>query len=171
MSGEFESKPFPCHNNRIASGHDSRVYLEGDVVIKEYYRDLNEREYLELYYEITNRGAELSEGGKTVLDLPFSRQRLPLKINPFIEMRTCVHCSRIEGVAQFISGDRLDQSLNFDQKELSVALKNMSHNLNDMLGVTGINIIPLNIKDIGNGILVVTDLCSGIIDLRRKENV
>lgn len=150
------------------SGQDSQVFREGDIVVKEYYPSRTE-EQVRFYAETTNKASVAVEKAGIMAAFPYSGFEMPVQVIPFINLAMCQDCgTRMEGVAPYIPTPDLDEdSSQFDIKELKIVLKRLSWNLDAVLGVSGIDIVPRNVKNI-DGTLVVTDLCADITELRRK---
>lgn len=56
----------------------------------------------------------------------------------------------------------------FDDHELRIALVDLSTEIEDKLGYSGINIIPMNAKMSKEGTFIVTDICADISILRKS---
>jgi hypothetical protein len=173
MSKEFGEFGLSCHKNkkldRIAGGYDSEVFLSGQNVLKVY--ELN-RKYRRLrdYFNVTNHAARLAENENLTLELPSSKIKLPLRVNPFLNMHVCPACGQVYGTAPFISGPILDDAVDsLKLIEYRIVLDDVSCYFEERLGVSGIRIIPINTKVLDSGLLMVTDLCSNIDVLRRKK--
>jgi hypothetical protein len=174
MSKEFGEFGLPCHKNakldKIASGTDSEVFLSGQNVLKVYELD---RKYwrLRLYSNVTNHAVRLAENENLTLDLPSSKIKLSLRVNPYLNVRVCPVCDRVYGIAPFIPGRNLEHAVS-DLKltKYGIVLDDVSCYFEDRLGVSGIRIIPCNAKVLDSGSLMVTDLCPNINDLRRKKH-
>jgi len=176
-----EIEVYPCHKERgaalIAMGVDSHVYRLGDLVIKDY-RVMTEygitprigREALTTYFQITNEAQKLVEQKGICLHLPDSQKDIPLSINPFIELHECHSCGGVEGITKYISGKMLedDKDRFINRLELHRALTGLNYQLENLLKVVGICIIPINIKITGEDSLIVTDLCADIRILRKS---
>ena len=178
MRKEFEATPWPCHlrltGKYLASGYDSAVYKDGGYVIKVYKGNPSAASLpvpgatLVLYRQVTNAAFEIAETEGLQMELIYSKETLPFKINPIITMEKCEECGFVESVAPHVPGKNLATGPDiFDPVELKLSLRYLNNALEDKLGVSGINIIPINIKEVDGG-LVVTDLCSDIVNLRRK---
>lgn len=173
MSKEFGELGVVCHKNskldRIADGYDSDVFLSGQNVLKVYevyrkYRKLRD------YFYVTNRAAKLADSENLTFDLPSSKIQLPVRVNSFLNMRVCPACGQVYGIAPFIPGPKLDDAVDSLRLiDFRIVLDDAGRYFEDRLGVTGIRIIPCNTKVLDSGSLMVTDLCSGITDLRRKK--
>ncbi len=173
MSKEFGEFGLFCHKNakldRIASGIDSEVFLSGQNVLKVY--ELN-RKYRRLrdYFNITNHAARLAESESLTLDLPSSKIQLSLRVNPFLNMHVCPACGQVYGLAPFIPGPKLVDTLNsLKLIEYKIVLDDVSCYFEDRLGVSGIRIVHCNTKVLDSRSLMVTDLCFNVNDLRRKK--
>lgn len=175
----IEANINPCHKVKgaepIGTGVDSSVYRLGDLVVKNY--EVNSERYapfklsfesLRDYYELTNLASRLSLDKPFRLHFPLSKVEYSLVVNPFDRMGKCDSCGGVEGVSPYVPGDSLEFSKEFDQKELKIALRNMNFALEDKFPFYGINIIPLNVKKLGDNKLIVTDLCADICMLRKK---
>jgi hypothetical protein len=173
MSKEFGEFGLSCHKNakldKIASGTDSEVYLSGQDVLKVY--ELNRKYWkLRLYFNVTNRAARLTEKENFTVDLPSSKKRLSLRVNPFISMRVCPVCDQVYGIAPFIPGRNLEHAVNsLKLIEYGIVLDDVSCTFENRLGVSGIRIISCNAKVLDSNLLMVTDLCPNINNLRRKK--
>lgn len=181
MNKEFEIPQWRCHrqlkNTWVGSGADSDVYRDGNFVVKVYKNgpfaeSHDEGDFRVVFYrDVTNKAAEIVGSDGFTVYFPFSKETYRLSINPYLEVARCVECDQIEGVSSYVPGKYLPQLLQeFDLKELNIVFKRVSQKLEDMLGVIGINIIPFNVKKGEGDILVVTDLCSDIADLRPLAN-
>jgi hypothetical protein len=85
-------------------------------------------------------------------------------------MYVCPACSRIYGIAPFIPGLKLESAVNsLKLIEYKIVLDDVSCYFEDRLGVSGIRIMPCNAKVLNSGLLMVTDLCGNINNLRRKK--
>ena len=168
-----------CHKENdakpIGTGVDSSVYRLGNFVVKNYtvFSEGNApfrlgMKNLDDYFELTNLASSISYDRPFRLHFPLSKVDYPLLINPLIKMEKCDFCGEIEGVSSFIEGATLESSMEFDQKELKIAFRDMNFFLEEKLGFYGINIIPLNVKKLEGGKLIVTDLCADICMLRKK---
>jgi len=182
MSQEFGEVNFwPCHKEKeaklIGSGIDSNVYRLGDVVIKDYkivvsrygYLPHLRKELLADYYLVTNLAQKMVREQKIYLHLPVSREDIPLEVNPFLGLHACDVCGGIEGVSKYIPGKNLSNLRTvFGDHELKAALVDLSTKMEDKLGYSGINIIPMNAKMSKEGIFMVTDICADICMLRKN---
>jgi hypothetical protein len=172
MSKEIGEFGLSCHKkaklDKIASGIDSEVFLSGQNVLKVY--ELNRKYWrLKLYFNVTNHAAGLAENENLILDLPSSKTKLPLRINPFLNMHICPACGRIYGIAPFIPGPKLGDTPSLRLMEYRIVLDDVGCYFEDRLGISGIRIMPINTKILDSGLLMVTDLCGNINDLRRKK--
>ncbi|KKR42312.1 MAG: hypothetical protein UT76_C0023G0002 [Candidatus Woesebacteria bacterium GW2011_GWB1_40_12] len=173
---------WPCHKERqaklIGTGIDSSVYRLGDVVVKNY-KNITQSGFphdmtvdiLNHYYTVTNRAYKLAEERKVLLHLPVSKKNIPVEVNPFLNLHVCRMCSEIEGISRYIPGKGLNLSEDeqvFNRVELKVALIDLSVKLENKLGYSGVNIIPMNVKLSEKGSLIVTDLCADILMLRKN---
>lgn len=181
MSQEFGEVNFwPCHKEKeaklIGTGIDSNVYRLGDVVIKNYkvisrYGNSSglRKEFLADYYLVTNLAQRMVEEQKMRLHLPVSKKDVPLEINPFLNLHTCDICGGIEGISKYIPGKNMSNVKTvFDDYELKIALVDLSTEIEDKLGYSGINIIPMNAKMSKEGTFIVTDICADISILRKS---
>ncbi|QQG41429.1 MAG: hypothetical protein HYV90_04710 [Candidatus Woesebacteria bacterium] len=179
MSKEFEFVGGECHrallDHFVGDGYDSRVYKNGDMV-KRVYVGSGPKEFsppgartLSLYWEITNKAHEMFKDKPLVVNFPFSNEQYDLKFNPFIRMYRCLDCGYIEADSPYIPGHNLSViSGRFDQRELRVVLKNLSHELEDRFEVRGINLESVNLKSPEHRLLIVTDMCSSVAELKRN---
>lgn len=178
MSKEIEVKPYvicpeTLEDRPIAVGYDSEVYRMGNLVLKSYNRSVKETdkpvspETLLLYWQITNLATGLSKNHGLKLEVP-GLKPYPVLINPIIEMYKCKHCGYIKASSLFIPGESLKFSpQEFDPEELTIGLRKLGVDLENKLGVNGINLIPLNVKKSGAS-LVITDLCSDLRFLKKR---
>lgn len=181
MSPEFATVNSVCYKNLeanfLADGFDSLVFKNGDL-IKHVYIGAGTSEYpppspetLNLYFKITNRAHEIGEKEGFVFNFPYSKEKYIFKVNPFINMYKCNHCGLMESDTIFVPGNTLEvPSSRFDPKELRVVLSMANYFFEDKLGVMGINLQPKNLKSPEKGLIIVTDLCANIPDLRLKAS-
>lgn len=180
MSREFEPVSGECHrallDHFIGDGYDSQVFRDGEKVKRAFVGPTPHGpskpptvEKLALYWEITNRASEMSSNNQFVFDFPFTKESYIFRVNPFLRMYKCQDCGFIEADSLYIPGNGLlifsDQ---FDMRELQRVLKDVGYALEEKLRVKGLNLEPGNLKSPEEGLIVVTDLCSSISDLRRK---
>lgn len=179
MSQEFgETRFCPCHKDKgleyIGNGVDSTVFRWKDLVVKSYkfvyedeYTPILNQSLLNDYYEITNLASSLSKKNNFELQLSHSNKIYPVIVNPFYQMHKCAHCCSIEGIAKYIEGVSL---LNFyPSEDADLSLQELGRHLEQALGFSGMDIIPLNVKVINNNSIVITDLCADISLLHRNK--
>ncbi len=180
MTKEFWTASGECYQNSdselVGIGHDSRVYKLREGVVKKVYVGPGEgympptAEKLALYFDITNKADELSQNGELAFALPFSKEKYIFKVIPFLKMYECNSCGHIEAETEFIPGHNLSESASqFDKRELNVILKKVGFVLQDKLGVVGISLDVRNVKSPEKGLIVITDLCANISDLKKKR--
>lgn len=172
ISGEF--CPRNVNLEQVAIGLDSEVYRLGDLALKVYCRSFigqyakRDLEVMTLYRDITNLMADPLQSAEMRMGNPFSKfVNYRVEFNPILQMYRCGHCGFISTVSPFVEGECLNRSLSFDQKELTILLRSLNMSLEERLGVSGVNVIPLNAKLIGDKV-VVTDICSDLLELRPK---
>ena len=182
MFKEFgETGSWPCHKEKeaefIGTGVDSSVYRLGDLVVKNYRvapsfgsTRFVEKETLFDYFKITNLANEYFSNKGLYMNLPYRLKEIPVEINPILSLRNCDRCGGIEGVSKYIPGKRLSEASDlFYKKELNPTLNDLNEQLERGLNCFGINVIPLNIKVSGRG-LIITDLCADIWMLKVNSN-
>lgn len=172
MQKEFEPKLFPCPAaagiEHFARGDNSKVYMCGDAVVKIYNRDIDQT-IANLYVVVTNEASALLDRESLKASLPFSKTEFRLRINPFMAVHKCDNCERMEALMPFIPGKNLEERIReFDEKEIEIFLRNIDFLLEEKMSVSGLELLPLNIKLIGDKTLVITDLCADIRKLRRS---
>ena len=177
MSIEIATNFEFCHKEAgftyVACGFDSMVFKKGEIV-KHVYIGAGTPEYpppepktLELYFKITNRAHEIGKKGEFVFNFPYSKEKYEFQVNPFLNMSKCDGCGFFEADSYFIEGNTLEvPSARFDPKELRVVLSTAKYFFEDKLGVHGINLQPKNLKSPRSGLIIVTDLCANIPELR-----
>lgn len=158
------------------AGNDSLVYLFGKHVVKVYnqgrWKSFPESEAFEiinLYKEITNSASRFSEEEDWRLNLRFNNLALPLRVAPIEKVIRCSCCSSFASVSPFVGGKNLEQggaNRIFDLRELKIALPQLSLDLCRRFSVSGISILPINIKYFQEK-LIITDLCSNVSRLSR----
>ncbi|HKB88033.1 MAG TPA: hypothetical protein VKC53_00080 [Patescibacteria group bacterium] len=159
-----------CHDRqgliRVGQGNDSTVYKSGDKVVKVYDKlaliSGDELELVKKYKEITNLAAILAEQENWTINFA-KRGEFKLKVNIYDSVDKCEEHDVCVGVMPYIPGDPMTQrgfiwDLDSQLKETSIFLK-------FRLNSEGINLAAINIKDIGNKTLMVTDLCSHLVRL------
>lgn len=147
----------------VAAGNDSVVYMscDGTYVLKFYTQEkftkkptLNK---LLLYQRITNEISYYCE----ISDLTINGQRF--RVNPICSLVECREYGCIVGISTYIKGNKLEAySPQYHCREIDL----LSRKLGDNFGVSGIDIIPVNIKVLSGGTLMITDLCSSLSHLR-----
>jgi len=179
MSKEIEATGWPCHKEKgaqlIGTGIDSNVYKVGDLVVKNYKLSkfngcLNglDISILDDYFLITNLAELYLKDNPTVLRSAGFRKKYPLTVNPFLKMNKCDSCGGVEGICKYIPGLRLGESYQrLGLYNLANQLTDISLTLGDKLGVTGIKVIPTNIKVTDENLIVITDLCADVSILRK----
>ena len=157
----------------VDRGFDSLVY-KNENIVRHVYVGAGTPEFpapssekLKLYFNVTNRAHLLGKDGQFVFKFPYTKGEYLFEVNPFLKMDKCMSCGFVEADSVFIGGKTLEEQPEvFDQRELRVVLSAASFYFNEKLGVNGINLVPKNLKSPKNGLIVVTDLCANIPDLR-----
>jgi len=168
----------------IDQGVDSTVYKSPDglKVIKLYVGEemWRKRSFshnpLEFYQKITNSAAQLTESEiwclRTDQGVDFSLKVIPIDVL----FRSKLY-SKFVSICRFIEGPNMSNIKNLENFDLELyggvvmKLYSISQDLNEKLGVTGINLGQLNVKFVSTPSkheLVVTDLCNKINSLQPR---
>ncbi|BCX14327.1 MAG: hypothetical protein KatS3mg088_010 [Patescibacteria group bacterium] len=157
------------------AGNDSLVYLFGEHVVKVYnqgkWRSFSESQaskIINLYKEITNSASRFSEEENWHLNLRFNNLALPLRVAPIEKVIRCSCCGSFASVSPFVEGKNLEEKMinsRFDLRELRVVLPQLSLDFCRRFSVSGISILPINIKYFQEK-LIITDLCSNLSILK-----
>ena len=154
----------------IDSGQDSSVYRRGSSVYKIY--DLNKKnpsvrqltDGIKFYVQVVNDARRLAETKK--YSFTFENKEYDLQINPVDRILPSEKHQKVVSVSPFVDGQRSDQTQLAKDAGFQTFLNRVSIDINDQLGVAGVNIINYNTM-VSENSLIVTDLCAQIPQLRQ----
>lgn len=120
-------------------------------------------EKISLYQETTNKAKRFLETKKITFDV--QDETYPLIVNSYDEILISNKYSVIVGNTPFIAGPTMDEAKLAYNPVVDHFLINTSVQINVQLGISGVNLLPSNIK-LRSGTLVITDLCPNVDKLR-----
>ena len=179
MSNEFIGPNWPCYKEKgtklVDCGCDSQVYQITGLVIKRYFPETlgyDENKLID-YFHTMNDACDYVKKHPITIYLPNLRRDLSMVVNPCFDMHKCGICGEIEGVSKYIFGKNLQNSNetleipDSDYWYMRTEFHRLNTILNDELKITGINIVPVNVKVLDNE-FIITDLCSQIKNFYRR---